>query len=98
MSLTLDIAQALNFLDALDPGGRHTLASEAPFGGWDKAQNGSRARPTRRGNVISSLLISSSAKSAAPTSTTLSTVPAPLEIRKGLAASAMWTTSSPYAP
>jgi hypothetical protein len=35
MSLTLDIAQALNFLDALDPGGRHTLASEAPFGGWD---------------------------------------------------------------
>jgi hypothetical protein len=33
MSLTLDIAQAMRFLDALDPGGRHTLASEAPFGG-----------------------------------------------------------------
>jgi hypothetical protein len=31
----LDIAQALRFLDALDPGGRHTLASEAPFGGRD---------------------------------------------------------------
>lgn len=31
----LDIAQALNFLDALDPVGRHTLASEAPFGRWD---------------------------------------------------------------
>jgi hypothetical protein len=30
--LTLDIDQALRFLDALDPGGRHTLASEAPFG------------------------------------------------------------------
>jgi hypothetical protein len=33
MSLTLDIAQAMRFLDALDFGGRHTLASEAPFGG-----------------------------------------------------------------
>jgi hypothetical protein len=33
MPLTLDIAQALRFLDALDPDGRHTLASEAPFGG-----------------------------------------------------------------
>ena len=32
--LTLDIAQAMRFLDALDPGGRHTLASEAPFGGY----------------------------------------------------------------
>jgi hypothetical protein len=31
--LTLDIDQAMRFLDALDPGGRHTLASEAPFGG-----------------------------------------------------------------
>ena len=33
--LTLDIDQALCFLDALDPGERHTLASEAPFGGAD---------------------------------------------------------------
>jgi len=31
--LALDITQALHFLDMLDPGGRHTLASEAPFGG-----------------------------------------------------------------
>ena len=31
-ALSLDIDQALRFLDALDPGGRHTLASEAPFG------------------------------------------------------------------
>jgi hypothetical protein len=30
---TLDINQALTFLDTLDPGGRHVLASEAPFGG-----------------------------------------------------------------
>jgi hypothetical protein len=30
--LKLDIAQALHFLDMLDPAGRHTLASEAPFG------------------------------------------------------------------
>ena len=46
--LTLDIAQALRFLDALDPGGRHTLASEAPFGGEMDGPNGSEARPTRR--------------------------------------------------
>ena len=31
----LDINQALTFLDLLDPGGRHTIASEAPFGGVD---------------------------------------------------------------
>jgi hypothetical protein len=31
--LTLDISQAMRLFDALDPGGRHTLASEAPFGG-----------------------------------------------------------------
>jgi hypothetical protein len=30
--LKLDIDQALYFLDTLDPGGRHTIASEAPFG------------------------------------------------------------------
>ena len=32
----LDINQALAFLDMLDPGGRHTLASEAPFGGFGR--------------------------------------------------------------
>ncbi len=31
----LDIKQALVFLDRLDPGERHTIASEAPFGGKD---------------------------------------------------------------
>jgi hypothetical protein len=31
--LKLDINQALAFLDMLDPNGRHTIASEAPFGG-----------------------------------------------------------------
>jgi hypothetical protein len=29
---TLDITQALRFLDLLDPNGRHVIASEAPFG------------------------------------------------------------------
>src|SRR5271155_2438633 len=33
--LKLDIAQALAFLDLLDPNGRHAIASEAPFGGRD---------------------------------------------------------------
>jgi hypothetical protein len=33
--LKLDIEQALQFLDMLDPNGRHTIASEAPFGGKD---------------------------------------------------------------
>ena len=42
--LTLDIAQALRFLDALDPGGRHTLASEAPFGGWDNGPKWERGK------------------------------------------------------
>jgi hypothetical protein len=32
---TLDINQALRFLDMLDPGGRHIIASEAPFGNKD---------------------------------------------------------------
>jgi hypothetical protein len=33
--LKLDINKALQFLDMLDPNGRHTIASEAPFGGKD---------------------------------------------------------------
>jgi hypothetical protein len=32
MAPKLDITQALRFLDMLDPNGRHTIASEAPFG------------------------------------------------------------------
>jgi hypothetical protein len=35
MSLKPDIDQALYFLDLLRPNGRHTIASEAPFGGKD---------------------------------------------------------------
>jgi hypothetical protein len=33
--MELDIEQALQFLDILEAGGRHTIASEAPFGGVD---------------------------------------------------------------
>ena len=33
--LKLDITKSLQFLDMLDPKGRHTIASEAPFGGKD---------------------------------------------------------------
>jgi hypothetical protein len=40
--MELDIAQCLHFLDLLDPGGRHTIASEAPFGGPD---NGPKWEP-----------------------------------------------------
>jgi hypothetical protein len=40
--LVLDIEQCLHFLDMLDPGGRHTIASEAPFGGPD---NGPKWEP-----------------------------------------------------
>jgi hypothetical protein len=42
--LTLDIPQALRFLDALDPDGRHTLASEAPFGGRDNGPKWERGK------------------------------------------------------
>jgi hypothetical protein len=31
----LDISAALAFLDMLDAGGRHVIASEAPFGGFN---------------------------------------------------------------
>jgi hypothetical protein len=34
--LKLDIAKSLQFLDMLDPTGRHTIASESPFGGKDR--------------------------------------------------------------
>jgi hypothetical protein len=33
--MELNIQQALEFLDILEPNGRHTIASEAPFGGVD---------------------------------------------------------------
>jgi hypothetical protein len=35
MTLAPDIQHVLHFLDALSPGGRHTIASEAPFGSKD---------------------------------------------------------------
>ena len=46
--LTLDIPQALSFLDMLDPGGRHTLASEAPFGGASGGPKWEYGAPTQR--------------------------------------------------
>ena len=44
----LDIDQALTFLDMLDPGGRHVVASEAPFGGRDREPKWRTARPLKR--------------------------------------------------
>jgi hypothetical protein len=41
---TLDINQALRFLEMLDPGGRHIIASEAPFGGKDDGPLWERGR------------------------------------------------------
>src|ERR1700722_179048 len=54
MSLTLDISQAMRFLDALDPGGRHTLASEAPFGrdGLPKWERGKTFEPSQRSLLV----------------------------------------------
>lgn len=49
--LTLHIDQALQFLDMLDPGGRHTIASEAPFGGFGgepKWEGGATFEPSQR--------------------------------------------------
>jgi hypothetical protein len=43
-AMSLDIDQAVHFLNMLDPQGRHTIASEAPFGGfgggprWEQGQ------------------------------------------------------------
>jgi hypothetical protein len=51
----LDINQALAFLDMLDPGGRHTLASEAPFGGFGgtpKWEIGGTFEPSQRWLLI----------------------------------------------
>jgi hypothetical protein len=44
LALQLDMDHVLHFLDMLRPGGRHTIASEAPFGSkdggplWEKGQ------------------------------------------------------------
>jgi hypothetical protein len=51
----LDINQALAFLDLLDPGGRHTIASEAPFGGdggGPKWEEGATYEPLHRKYLI----------------------------------------------
>jgi hypothetical protein len=53
--LKLDIDQALHFLDILDPNGRHTIASEAPFGGKDSGprwEGGATYEPERRNDLI----------------------------------------------
>jgi hypothetical protein len=55
--LKLDIAQALHFLDMLDPGGRHTIASEAPFGrdGGPKWEKGETFEALQRKYMIESI-------------------------------------------
>jgi hypothetical protein len=53
--LKLDIDKALQFLDMLDPGGRHTIASEAPFGGRDggpRWERGATFEPSERRRLI----------------------------------------------
>jgi hypothetical protein len=53
--LKLDIEQALHFLDILDLNGRHTIASEAPFGGKDSGprwEGGATYEPERRNDLI----------------------------------------------
>jgi hypothetical protein len=52
--LKLDITQALAFLDMLDPGARHTIASEAPFGrdGGPKWEEGGTFEPEQRPYLI----------------------------------------------
>jgi hypothetical protein len=53
--LALDVDQALRFLDILDPGGRHTLASEAPFGGMGngpKWEDGATFEQRQRSGLI----------------------------------------------
>ena len=53
--LKLDIEQALHFLDVLDPNGRHTIASEAPFGGKDSGprwEGGATYEPELRNDLI----------------------------------------------
>jgi hypothetical protein len=53
--LKLDISKALEFLDELDPNGRHTIASEAPFGGKDSGprwEGGATYEPEMRPEMI----------------------------------------------
>jgi hypothetical protein len=47
--LKLDIDHALSFLDLLDPNGRHTIASEAPFGSRDGGPLWERGRTHEAG-------------------------------------------------
>ena len=51
---TLDVKQALAFLDMLDPNGRHAIASEAPFGrdGLPKWEGGATYEAHRRQDLI----------------------------------------------
>jgi hypothetical protein len=54
----LDINAALAFLDTLDPNGRHTIASEAPFGGRDqgpKWEGGATYEARQRSLLISDI-------------------------------------------
>jgi hypothetical protein len=54
----LDITSALGFLDTLDPNGRHTIASEAPFGGRDRGpkwEGGATYEASQRSLLISDI-------------------------------------------
>ena len=53
--LELNVDQAINFLDVLDPNARHTIASEAPFGdrnGGPKWEQGATYEPELREDLI----------------------------------------------
>jgi hypothetical protein len=53
--LKLDLVQVLNFLDILDKDGRHTIASESPFGGKDRGprwEGGATYEPENRKDLI----------------------------------------------
>ena len=56
--MQLDIAKALEFLDMLDPNGRHTIASEAPFGngGSPKWEGGATFEAHQRKILIDDII------------------------------------------
>lgn len=56
--MQLDIKQVLEFLDMLDPGGRHTIASENPFGreGLPKWEGGETFEAQQRQLLIDSVV------------------------------------------
>ena len=91
----LDISAALAFLDMLDAGGRHTLASEAPFGGASggpRCEIGGTYEALQRKDLIEDIQ-----KRQARGSNVYYGVnrPCPVGQQQGGRANAMWTISSP---